>query len=114
MGDGKDGGIEVFTCTLKNASDNCVWYRNNKKIESANFSILKYECVAEGAQRKLIVKNIRRQDVGEYVCICGDSKVTIKLTVGARTTSGAQLKDWQGVRNSWQGLLWQEQMHIPA
>merc|ERR1711970_323272 len=39
--DGKDGGIEVFECTMKDASAPCDWYRNNKKIESANFSILK-------------------------------------------------------------------------
>ena len=92
------------------------------------FSILKYEPCANGANRKLIVKNIRRQDVGEYVCKSGESAVTVKLTVGAKTSSGATLKgkllfllvygkvrlDWQGVRNSWQGVLWQTQMNMPT
>ena len=55
-------------------------------------SILKYEASADGANRKLIVKNIRRQDVGEYVCKSGESAVTVKLTVGARGASGATLK----------------------
>jgi len=90
--DGKDGGIEVFECTMKDASAPCDWYRNNKKIEAANYSILKYEASVDGANRKLIVKNIRRQDVGEYVCKSGESAVTIKLTVGARGASGATLK----------------------
>ena len=39
--DGKDGGIEVFECTMKDASAKCEWYRNNKKIESANFRLAK-------------------------------------------------------------------------
>ena len=53
---------------------------------------MKYENVVEGASRKLIVKNIRRQDVGEYVCKSGESSVTVKLTVGAVSSSGATLK----------------------
>ena len=98
-------------------------------------SILKYEASADGANRKLIVKNIRRQDVGEYVCKSGESAVTVKLTVGARGASGATLKgeycffrfgdfkhfnyifsfiDWQGVRDSWQGELWQTQFNMPV
>ena len=40
--DGKDGGIEVFECTMKDASAKCEWYRNNKKIESANFRFVNY------------------------------------------------------------------------
>ena len=55
------------------------------------FSILKYETVANGANRKLIVKNIRRQDVGEYSAKSGESKVTVKLTVGAQSSSGSAL-----------------------
>ena len=55
------------------------------------FSILKYETVANGANRKLIVKNIRRQDVGEYSAKSGESKVTVKLTVGAQSASGSTL-----------------------
>ena len=55
-------------------------------------SILKYESCINGADRKLIVKNIRRQDVGEYVCKSGESAVTVKLTVGAKSSSGATLK----------------------
>ena len=54
-------------------------------------SILKYETVANGANRKLIVKNIRRQDVGEYSAKSGESKVTVKLTVGAQSSSGSAL-----------------------
>ena len=54
-------------------------------------SILKYETVANGANRKLIVKNIRRQDVGEYSAKSGESKVTVKLTVGAQSASGSTL-----------------------
>ena len=136
-----------------------------------NFSILKYETVANGANRKLIVKNIRRQDVGEYSAKSGESKVTVKLTVGAQSASGSALTgkyfilyqwrfyvmdefltsswryhndvifgflqtnvaliksiiffilfynfdfatlDWQNVRDSWQGVLWQTQMNIPS
>lgn len=37
--DGKDGGIEVFECTMKDASAPCDWYRNNKKIEAANYRL---------------------------------------------------------------------------
>merc|ERR1711990_351052 len=111
---GKDGGIEVFECELKDASASCQWYKGNTKIDSSSFSILKYECVTKGSKRKLIVKNIRRQDVGEYQCKAGASAVTIKLTVGARKADGSAMTDWQNVRNSWQGPLWQSQMNIPS
>lgn len=88
---GKDQGIEVFECVMKDASAECKWFKGSQEINSANFSILKYETVVDGANRKLIVKNIRRQDVGEYSCKSGESKVTIKLTVGAQGASGSAL-----------------------
>lgn len=88
---GKDSGIEVFECTMKNASADCKWFKGSQEVNSANFSILKYETVVDGATRKLIVKNIRRQDVGEYSVKSGESKCTVKLTVGAQSASGAAL-----------------------
>jgi uncharacterized protein YodC (DUF2158 family) len=88
---GKDAGIEVFECVMKDASAECKWFKGSQEINSANFSILKYETVANGANRKLIVKNIRRQDVGEYSAKSGESKVTVKLTVGAQSSSGSAL-----------------------
>merc|ERR1711990_106354 len=88
---GKDSGIEVFEAELKDPSAQCTWYKGNTKIDSSSFSILKYECVSNGAQRKLIVKNIRRQDVGEYQCKVGSSAVTVKLTVGAKKADGSAM-----------------------
>merc|ERR1712131_555885 len=74
---GKDAGIEVFECVMKDASAECKWFKGSQEINSAN--------------RKLIVKNIRRQDVGEYSAKSGESKVTVKLTVGAQSASGSTL-----------------------
>merc|ERR1712168_1637762 len=81
----------VTAAENKDASAECKWFKGSQEINSANFSILKYETVVNGANRKLIVKDIRRQDVGEYSAKSGESKVTVKLTVGAQSASCSAL-----------------------
>ena len=47
------------------------------------FSVLKVETVVDGAKRKCIVKNITKEDSGNYICevVGTDSRVSGKLTI---------------------------------
>lgn len=85
---GKEGGIEVFECEMKDAAATCDWYKGDTKIDSSSFSILKFEAVVDGAKRKLIVKNINRKDAGEYSAKSGESSVSVKLSIGGARGGG--------------------------
>ena len=36
---GKDAGIEVFECVMKDASAECKWFKGSQEINSANFRL---------------------------------------------------------------------------
>jgi len=60
------------------------------KYYKSIFSILKYECIVDGASRKLIVKNISAADAGNFFCeaIGANSRVGCKLSVGKSSSGG--------------------------
>ena len=57
------------------------WYCGETEVQHGDN---KYEMVASGKQRSLVVKNISKSDIGEYTCKCGTEKVTATMAVNGK------------------------------
>lgn len=70
-------------CQVRSPDTPVEWIRNNKTIDKSNS---KYDILARGNERILVIKNPTRADNGDYICQTGKNKVVLNLNVGRETT----------------------------
>ena len=68
----------VFSCEVSSASDVVKWLKHGFEI-SANDQ--RFQSVVEGLTLKLIIKDARLDDHGEYTCVAGDAQTSAILFV---------------------------------
>ena len=52
---------------------------DREEIKAESDSVLKYEMIAEGKERTLIVKNVTKSDLGSYFVRSGDLSMETEL-----------------------------------
>jgi hypothetical protein len=65
-------------CKVSHADTSVEWLRHNKPIDTASG---KYELIARGAERILLIRNPTKADNGDYVCQSGKHRVVLTLNV---------------------------------
>ena len=68
----------VFTCEVSNTNDPVKWLRQGFEI---SLSDKRFEVASEGTTLKLIIKDARLDDHGEYTCVVGEKQTSAILFV---------------------------------
>lgn len=72
-----EGEKAEFVCSLSKESFAVQWKRDDKTLESGD----KYDIIADGKKRILVVKDATLQDMGTYVVMAGAARAAAHLTV---------------------------------
>lgn len=72
-----EGEKAEFVCTISKESFEVQWKRDDKTLESGD----KYDIIADGKKRILVVKDATLQDMGTYVVMVGAARAAAHLTV---------------------------------
>lgn len=72
-----EGEKAEFVCTISKESFEVQWKRDDKTLESGD----KYDIIADGKKRVLVVKDATLQDMGTYVVMVGAARAAAHLTV---------------------------------
>lgn len=72
-----EGEKAEFVCSISKESFEVQWKRDDKTLESGD----KYDIIADGKKRILVVKDATLQDMGTYVVMVGAARAAAHLTV---------------------------------
>lgn len=72
-----EGEKAEFVCTISKESFEVLWKRDNETLEPGD----KYDIIADGKKRILVVKDATLQDMGTYVVMVGAARAAAHLTV---------------------------------
>lgn len=72
-----EGEKAEFVCSISKESFEVQWKRDDKTLESGD----KYDVIADGKKRVLVVKDATLQDMGTYVVMVGAARAAAHLTV---------------------------------
>lgn len=72
-----EGEKAEFVCTISKESFEVQWKRDDQTLESGD----KYDVIADGKKRVLVVKDATLQDMGTYVVMVGAARAAAHLTV---------------------------------
>ncbi|CAF0827406.1 unnamed protein product, partial [Didymodactylos carnosus] len=76
----QDKGTAKLSLTVKRPDIKVQWIKDERILnEKDNFN--KYKITSEGLQRELIVRNVTKDDQGDYICQSGKYRVTLHLNV---------------------------------
>lgn len=74
-------GREVeLDCEIEDAEAECSWFINGKALDPKE-NPNKYQVVAEGLKRRLIIKNPSPKEAGKYECKCGLTITSCELSI---------------------------------
>lgn len=69
--------VATFECEVSHFGVQSVWLKDGQQVEMSE----KFNVVATGKVHQLKVMDCCQDDSGEYVFVCGDDRVSAKLTV---------------------------------
>lgn len=72
-----EGEKAEFVCSISKESFEVQWKRDDNTLESGD----KYDIIADGKKRTLVVKDATLQDMGTYVVMVGAARAAAHLTV---------------------------------
>lgn len=72
-----EGEKAEFVCTISKESFEVQWKRDDETLEPGD----KYDIIADGKKRVLVVKDATLQDMGTYVVMVGAARAAAHLTV---------------------------------
>ena len=72
-----EGEKAEFVCTISKESFEVQWKRDDQTLESGD----KYDIIADGKKRVLVVKDATLQDMGTCVVMVGAARAAAHLTV---------------------------------
>lgn len=68
----------VFSCEVSSNNEPVKWLRHGFEISPND---KRFEAISEGLTMKLIIKDARLDDHGQYTCVAGDAKTSAILFV---------------------------------
>lgn len=80
-----EGEKAEFVCSISKESFEVQWKRDDKTLESGD----KYDVIADGKKRILVVKDATLQDMGTYVVMVGAARAAAHLTVIGKFVSAS-------------------------
>lgn len=72
-----EGEKAEFTCSVSKDSFEVKWFKDNKELEAGD----KYQMVADGKRRTMVIKACELRDEGGYVVMIGETRASADLTV---------------------------------
>lgn len=69
--------VATFECEVSHSGVPSVWLKDSQQVEMSE----KFSVVATGRVHQLKVVDCGRDDSAEYAFVCGDDRVSAKLTV---------------------------------
>lgn len=68
----------VFSCEVSNTNEPVKWLRQGFELSPSD---KRFEVISDGVNMKLIIKDARLDDHGEYTCVIGDKQTSAILFV---------------------------------
>lgn len=69
--------VATFECEVSHSGVPPVWLKNGQQVEMSE----KFSVVVSGKVHQLKVMDCSQDDAAEYVFVCGDDRVSAKLTI---------------------------------
>ncbi|XP_075172031.1 obscurin isoform X19 [Anomaloglossus baeobatrachus] len=77
--EGTEGESLTLRCTVTKPKAPLEWRKGQKTLNPSS----KYKLVQDGVVAELVIHGLDLEDVGEYMCVCGDQQTSASVTVKA-------------------------------
>lgn len=80
----------TLACELDDAGGDVKWYKNGEEIGQSDKRV---QAVKDGRKRKLVIKDAKVSDAGQYSCVSNADKTEAELVINYQNKFNKKLKD---------------------